>query len=155
MCNKILEVTMTKENIILDIGESGFGTLIPSEIFPNMKDKVYLAGQYFKDLAYSTVINLKTPIKIIAASITIAYEGYKLVNMKPVNTGVLINSGNELLTKYYIYEIKSIFSIISASYGLKANFDDLAVEEYSNEELDDYSNVDYEYTNNEVDEFIF
>ena len=152
MYNKILEVTMTKENIVLDVGESGFGALIPSEIFPNMKYKVYSAGQYFKDLAYSTVINLKTPIKIIAASITIAYEGFKLTNMKYKGA---FNNSDELFKKYNINEIKSIFSITSSSYSLKANLDDLAVEEYSNEELDDYRSIDYEYTNNEVDEFTF
>ena len=109
-----------------------------------LKDSWYLANDWVK----SVVNSLKNPVKIIAASLTIGYEGFKLLNMKFANKSTAIYSGNELLKEYCIDEIKSIFAIASSSYTLKANLGDTEEKEcYTDKfEKDEFSEIDAGYS---------
>ncbi len=103
-----------KKTVITSIDGGGVKDIIPvmtiSENF-----------EYLKNGIYSLANNLKTPVKLMAAILTISHEGFKLFNIKLSTKHSLINSGNEFLEKYYIDELKSIFAIASASYSIKAN----------------------------------
>lgn len=76
---------------------------------------------YLKNGIYSVANNLKTPIKVMAGILTISYEGFKLFSIKLSTKHSIATSGNEFLKNYHIDELKSIFAIASASYGVKAS----------------------------------
>ncbi|MBY0581208.1 MAG: hypothetical protein K2P53_05975 [Rickettsiales bacterium] len=127
-----------KKTVITSIDGGGVKDIIPvmtiSENF-----------EYLKNGIYSLANNLKTPVKLMAAILTISHEGFKLFNIKLSTKHSLINSGNEFLEKYYIDELKSIFAIASASYSIKANLSEThkSTECLSNNsDITDYTNLD-------------
>lgn len=145
---------LSSKNVLMQLNNKAYaysGMEMQSGNF--LKDSWYVANDCFK----SVVNSLKGPVKIVAASLTIGYEGFKLLNMKFANKSAVIYSGNELLKEYFIDEIKSSFAIASSSYTLKANLADSEEKEcnvgsYSRLEEDQYSEVDsgYSYDNQAI-----
>jgi len=109
-----------------------------------LKDFWFLSVEYFKDVWDA----LKVPVNVMAASLTIGCEGFKLVNMKFANKSNVVYAGNELPNKYYIDQIKSTLIIASSTYSLKANLEAAEENECNVNRLleDEYSEVDVIYS---------
>ncbi len=146
---------LSSQNVLMQLNNKAYtysGMEVHSGNF--LKDVWHSSLDFFK----SVVNSLKSPVKIAAATLTIGYEGFKLLNAKFASKSAVIYSGNELLKGYCIDEIKSIFAIASSSYTLKANLGDKEEKEcyIDRFEKDEFSEIDAGYNyDDQVEYFAF